>query len=122
MSEDTEADYQFEAEILDVHDGDTCTARVSLGFDVYVVKKLRLYGIDTPELTSHSTLIKNMALAAKKELKKFVGKDVIIVSHKKGKYGRYLVDIYYNDRHINQELIDKGLAKPYYGEKRPTWP
>lgn len=42
--------YQYKAEIIDVYDGDTVTAVVDLGFLHFQEMKLRLYGIDTPEL------------------------------------------------------------------------
>jgi elongation factor Tu len=39
----------YEAEVIRVIDGDTVDAKISLGFDTYTNKRIRLYGIDTPE-------------------------------------------------------------------------
>lgn len=36
--------------IRSVHDGDTCTLMIDLGFDTWTVKPLRLFGINAPEL------------------------------------------------------------------------
>ena len=42
--------YQYKAKVIDVYDGDTVTAMVDLGFLHFQEMKLRLYGINTPEL------------------------------------------------------------------------
>ncbi|WP_336066999.1 hypothetical protein [Mesoflavibacter sp. CH_XMU1404-2] len=42
--------YNYKAKIIDVYDGDTVTAMVDLGFLHFQEMKLRLYGINTPEL------------------------------------------------------------------------
>ena len=42
--------YTYRAKIIGVYDGDTITALVELGFNVTIELKLRLYGIDTPEV------------------------------------------------------------------------
>jgi micrococcal nuclease len=42
--------YEYKALIISVYDGDTVTALVDLGFFVKKEAKLRLYGIDTPEI------------------------------------------------------------------------
>ena len=42
--------YHYKAKIIAVYDGDTVTALVDLGFLHFQEMKLRLFGIDTPEL------------------------------------------------------------------------
>ena len=42
--------YYYKAEVLSVYDGDTCTCLVDLGFKTFVRVKIRLIGIDTPEI------------------------------------------------------------------------
>lgn len=39
-----------QALIRSVHDGDTATLMIDLGFDVWTVKPLRLFGLNAPEL------------------------------------------------------------------------
>jgi endonuclease YncB( thermonuclease family) len=42
--------YFYKAEVRDVHDGDTVTADIDLGFSTWLHdQKLRLYGINAPE-------------------------------------------------------------------------
>jgi micrococcal nuclease len=44
------ANFIYNAEVLEVHDGDTFTVRVDLGFRVAVTIRARLHGVDAPEL------------------------------------------------------------------------
>jgi len=115
--------FYYKAIITEVYDGDTVTVDIDLGFNNWKKgEKLRLYGIDTPELRG-SELIKG------REARDFVrervlGKEIIIHTYKdkKGKYGRYLATIMYR-RHpedtdninLNDELVAKGMAVPYFG-------
>lgn len=106
--------YNYKAKIIAVYDGDTVTAVVDLGFLISKEMKLRLYGIDTPELRG----------AEKEEGKKvrdivremILDKEVTIRSYKdkQGKYGRYLANIILEDGlELNQWLVDNGHAVPY---------
>lgn len=106
--------YTYKAKIIGVYDGDTVTALVDLGFLHFQEMKLRLYGIDTPELRG----------SEKEEGKKvrdivrdmILDKEVTIRSYKdkQGKYGRYLANIILeNGLDLNQWLVENGHAKPY---------
>lgn len=109
--------YTYKAKILSVYDGDTCTADIQLGFYVIAHKvKLRLYGINTPEIRGGTAETKKAGITARDWLRdKVLGKEVILKSFGKGKYGRWLVDIYLDEDTVslNQQLIDKGLAQSY---------
>ena len=110
--------YHYKAHITKVYDGDTVTADIHLGFNMVMRKqKLRLLGINTPEIRGeerHEGLISRLRLA---EL--ILNTDVYIVTHKdkSGKYGRWLVTIYskQNDTwtNCNQLLLNENLAKVY---------
>lgn len=110
--------YTYKAKILSVYDGDTCTADIQLGFYVIAHKvKLRLYGINTAELRGGTEESKALAVKARDWLREQVlgNEDITIKSFGKGKYGRWLVEIYVESGEIslNQQLIDLGLADPY---------
>lgn len=107
--------YEYNALIEDVYDGDTATALVDLGMRVCTVAKLRLYGIDTPEIRGESRLD---GLQARLFLaQKILGKRVIIKTHKDKteKFGRWLAEIYLpgEEKSVNQQLLDAGLAVPF---------
>ncbi len=105
--------YQYKAKIIDVYDGDTVTAVVDLGFLHFQEMKLRLYGIDTPELRGEE---REQGLVVRDILRGLIlDKEVEIHSYKdkQGKYGRYLATILLDGININQWLLDQGHAVPY---------
>lgn len=105
--------YNYKAFIKDVYDGDTVTAVVDLGFLHYQEMKLRLYGIDTPELRGEE---REAGIVVRDILRSMIlEKEVEIHSYKdkQGKYGRYLATIIIDEVNINQWLVDNGHAKPY---------
>lgn len=105
--------YTYKALIIDVYDGDTVTAIADLGFGVSIKLKIRLMGIDTPELRG---VERPRGLIARNFLRGLIlNKEVVIKTYKdkKGKFGRYLADLYLGDLHINGFLIEKGHAEVY---------
>ena len=115
--------YEFTATVLEVYDGDTVTLLISLPFNIYLKEKARLFGIDTPEIRTKNKEEKKAGYKTRDYLRTLIlGKEVQIKTEKEGKFGRYLVDIYLEDgTHINKLLIDKGLAKEYYGGKKEKY-
>ena len=105
--------YEYRAKIVDVYDGDTFTFYVDLGFDVWVKSKLRLYGVDTPELRGSD---KEMGLVVRDYVRdEILGKLVTIMVYKKGKFGRYVADVLpHGDSEfhltLSEDLIKKKLA------------
>jgi len=109
--------YKYKAKVINVVDGDTIDAIVDLGFKLKWETRLRLYGIDTPETRTKNLDEKKKGLEAKEYVKsKIEGKEVLIETHKKGKFGRYLATIFIDGINLNLELIKKGLAREYYGD------
>jgi len=114
--------YEYEAVITDVYDGDTVTATVDLGFDHHMGNtKLRLLGIDTPELRGGTARNKKKAREARDYLRSLIlGNKVLIrtVRDTKGKYGRYLAIIFLRSTgcNVNLRMVEGGFAKPYGDE------
>jgi endonuclease YncB( thermonuclease family) len=112
--------YTYEATIDRVIDGDTLHVVIEVGFGIKVYDKLRLRGIDTPELgTPEGERAKKFVAALLP-----VGSTIIIKSHKTRTdlHGRFVVDVFYREGvetpeailrepvYLNQRLIDEGLA------------
>lgn len=108
--------YTYNAFVTKVYDGDTITCDIDLGFKVTLKdQKLRLFGVDTPELRGKD---KESGLAARDFLRdKILEKDITVVTlkDKKGKYGRWLAKVYKDDTYINSLLLEYDHAKEYYG-------
>lgn len=114
--------YEYKAEVIRIIDGDTVEAKLDLGFNTSVIKTLRLYGINTPEVRGVPEEEKLRGYAASLELKNILEPNenrVIIRTQKdkQGKYGRYLATLFAdhdpigpNDLSINELLVRKGYA------------
>jgi micrococcal nuclease len=114
--------YEYNAIVNRVVDGDTIDVTLDLGLEVFKKERLRLLGIDTPEVRTKDLEEKEAGLKASKFVSEAIeNKAVVIRTYKKGKFGRYLAEVLYlKDHkyvHLNDELIDLGLAKPYGDSK-----
>jgi len=115
--------YIYTATVVDVHDGDTITVDIDMGFGlIFRKQKLRLYGINAPELGDSS----GEGIKARDILIGLVlNKPIIIntIKDEKEKYGRYLANISSEGVDpkiditlfptINSWLVSNGYAKPY---------
>lgn len=121
--------YEYAARLIKVVDGDTLDLEVDLGFDIHFNMRVRLQGLDTPELNSKDPLERLAALEAKHFVERALEKATLrILTHKdsQDKYGRYLATVtavpvdtgLVATTTVNQALLDAGLAKPYDGGKR----
>ncbi|MBC8400051.1 MAG: thermonuclease family protein [Candidatus Marinimicrobia bacterium] len=107
--------YYYRARVKSVYDGDTCTVDIDLGLRVWLKgEKLRLYGINAPELRGSE---RPEGLKSRDYLRSLIdGQDVLIETYrdKRGKYGRYLAVIYIDRQgawlNVNEELVKKGFA------------
>ena len=110
----------YDFELDKVYDGDTIYGWIhtDAGFNVKNVmyKKLRLFGIQAPEIKTKDLVEKAAGLVSKDWLvKRLAGKKITVHSKKDktGKYGRVLAEIYVGDDHIQTEMLEKGLAEVY---------
>ena len=110
-----------------VVDGDTCDALIDLGFDTFVKKRIRFYGVDTWESRTKNKEEKVKGLAAKAYVKDLLensddGK-FSIISHGVGKYGRVLGEIFVkgHEKSVNELLKENGHAYEYDGGKKKVF-
>lgn len=100
--------------VSSVYDGDT----------IYVIVnkkhyKIRLIGIDAPELNDKRASIKCLAKESKKYIEKLIkGKSIILksdsLSEDQDKYKRFLRYVYFkNGILVNEEMIKNGYARAY---------
>ena len=121
--------YEYFCKIQRVVDGDTVDISVNLGFDIWHNARVRMMGIDTPESRTRNLEEKALGLASRARLKELLkGQKVRLECSKegKGKFGRILADVHTidkegNDVNVNNQLIEEGHARPYYGGKKVPW-
>ncbi len=130
---------RYYARVVDMYDGDTMTILFLNDVGKPEIVKVRLYGSDTPELKGPD---KSKGLEAKAEALRFIGAEGCIdktgIPKKNGnetksffernyvsieiefvdtpdKFGRMLGKVIKNGNLLSEHLVEKGLAKAYFG-------
>ena len=108
--------YTYNAELIEVIDGDTVDLKVDLGFDTSIAIRVRLSGIDTPEIRTTNLAEKERGLKAKDFVKemfvKYENKCIIqTTKDKKEKYGRYLATVLFDGISLNLMLLENNHKK-----------
>jgi endonuclease YncB( thermonuclease family) len=104
--------------VIKVYDGDTITIASKLPHASSPMYRfsVRLDGIDTPEMHGKSNDEKTAARNAQRVLEQMIlHKEVTLKNIKTEKYGRILADVYCNNIHINQWMLDNRYAVKYDG-------
>ena len=115
--------YEYAMKLIRIIDGDTFKAEVDLGFSTFRNETVRMSGINTPESRTRDLEEKRHGLAAKKVLGDLLtsANELVVNVKEVGKYGRALGIVYADGLNVNYEMIDKGYAYPYGGEKKMTY-
>jgi len=109
--------YKYLAKVTEVYDGDTCTVDIDLGLHTWVRdEKIRLARINSPEVRGDE---REQGLRARDYLREMInGKEIFIQTEKdsKGKYGRYIAEIWLeqtpnNFININDLMVENGFAQ-----------
>lgn len=115
----SDATYVYKAMVERIVDGDTLVLRIDLGFQVWKEQRIRLAEIDTPPMDEPK------GYRAFEYVRDQLAKApfVMVRTHKIDIHGRYVGDLFYSfseknpqkvfseGRYLNQELLDKGLAR-----------
>lgn len=118
--------YEYECVLTEVYDGDTITVDIDLGFDVWLRRqRVRLAGIDAPEIRARDAEEKRMAVLARERLSAVLaqrgGRPLRLVVQEYNateKYGRILGRVFADGVDAAQVLLAERLVKPYDGGKR----
>ena len=111
------------AQVVSVYDGDTMTVRARIWLGQEVEIKVRLDGIDTPELRGKCEGEKALAKKARDFLVKLAGRTVMLRDIRYGKYaGRVVAKVFSESgEDLVASLIHAGHGRPYSGGKRQGW-
>jgi len=112
------------ADVLRVIDGDTFEARVHVWPGLDITTKIRLRGIDAPELRARCPAERTMAEAARDALADMLAEGAVGVSAvTPDKYGgRVVADAATRSvANVSAQLQAKGLARGYRGGRRLGW-
>ena len=117
----------FEFKVLKVIDGDTFRARIPIWLGQTIDVKIRLKGVDTPEMKGKCAAEIKLARQAKSFAAQWLRQDGLRLTQiHHGTYaGRVLATVEKTnasgaDNSLSAALLAQGLAKPYKG-RRATW-
>jgi len=104
--------YNYIGKVISVYDGDTVKVDIDLGFSLTFTRvTLRLSRINAPEMRG---VERSKGIISRDFLRsQILGKTIKIktIRDKKGKYGRYIAELFYQDgTSINDDLVTRGLA------------
>lgn len=112
--------YQYWARVDRIVDGDTLDVIVELGFEITIKARVRLAGVDAPEIhgVPHSSDEYQAGLKAKRHVEHLAPHQswVELRTYKSGnreKYGRWIAAVYADGTNIADDLITNGLAEPH---------
>jgi micrococcal nuclease len=113
--------YWYRGVVIKVVDGDTVDVEIDLGMNIYTRQRLRLSGVNTPEIFGVKEESEEYARGMQAKIfveERLLNKTVWFhtLKDKTGKYGRYLAEIYFQDDDgvhvaINKLLLEDGLAE-----------
>ena len=108
--------YYREAKIVRVVDGDTIDLEIDLGWEIRFVERVRLLGIDTPEIRGEERPRGLQAKAVVEAWAKANGDRCVVHSaaYRRGKYGRTLAIIHPSPESDETETLNDLLAKQGY--------
>jgi micrococcal nuclease len=113
--------YVRRAKIVRLVDGDTVDVDIDLGMAITTRQRLRLFGINTPEVRGPEKVAGHAATQHLADLLvqfRHEGEwDIVVKTYKdkKGKYGRYLADLIGEDEggdeiNLNERMVSDGHA------------
>ncbi len=120
--------YTYRAYLVKIIDGDTFSAIIDLGFEFVTEQKLRLRGLDAPEIDSvegqaAKEFVESSLRGGKSGKTEAIYVPVLIKTLKSDKYDRYLADVFYTPardsherpvngktKYLNNELLEHKLA------------
>ncbi len=112
------------AQVLRVIDGDTFEARVRIWPGMDVTTKVRLRGIDAPELHARCADERARAIAAREALAQLLEQGAVaVIGVTQDKYGgRVDAEVSTADtRDVSAALLSRGLVRHYAGGRRAGW-
>ena len=114
----------YRAQILRVIDGDTIEARIAIWLGQDVTSRVRLAGIDAPELSGGCPSEKAFAGKSRDALAGLLeDRGAFLTEIKPDKFGGRVVAKLWNSRgeDIGAAMVESGMAVPYAGRRRSNW-
>ena len=112
------------SKVISVYDGDTFRVNIdSLPPIVGKNIRIRVNGVDTPEIRGKCQYEKNLALKARDfvRVKLANAKEIKLTNLQRGKYFRVVANVLVDGVSLEKELLDNELAYEYSGGRKLSW-
>lgn len=112
------------ARVINVYDGDTIEVLANVWPGHQINVRVRIRGIDAPEIRSKCAVERSAAIFARDYLRKYIANQPIRLTNiKGGKYfGRVLANVEtHAGNDVEMALLESGLVRPYRGKRRDGW-
>jgi len=112
------------SKVISVYDGDTFRVDIdSLSPIVGKNIRIRLNGVDTPEIQGKCQYEKDLALKARDFVRNKLtnAKEIKLTKLQRGKYFRVVADVMVDGVSLEKELLENKLAYKYTGGKKSSW-
>ena len=112
------------SKVISVYDGDTFRVNIdSLPPIVGKNIRIRVNGVDTPEIRGKCQYEKNLALKARDFVRNKLAyaKEIKLTNLQRGKYFRVVANVLVDGVSLEKELLDNNLAYEYGGGKKLNW-
>lgn len=112
------------ARVLRVLDGDTFVAEIKVWFGQVIVERVRIVGIDAPEIGAHARCEEEAEAAerSRQYLAGLLGRGPVdLYQLRRDKYGRALALVISHGIDVPARMIEAGHARPYGGARRLGW-
>lgn len=105
--------YVYRAEAVNVVDGDTFDVRIDLGFRTWRRERVRLLGVNCPELHGPGSMQSGVEARAF-TVSRVVNQPILIRSVGQDNFGRWLAKVTLPDgTDLGESLVGAGLARPF---------
>ena len=112
------------SKVISVYDGDTLRVNIDSFPDIVGKNiRIRIKGIDAPEIKGKCQKEIDLAIMARDYLRNAINKSNLIELRniERGKYFRIVGELYIDGENISNNLIKRRLAYHYNGGKKRSW-
>jgi len=112
------------SKVISIYDGDTLRVNIDSFPDIVGKNiRIRIKGIDAPEIKGKCQKEINLAIIARDYLRNAINKSnqIELRNIERGKYFRIVGELYIDGENISKGLIKEKLAYIYQGGKKRSW-
>ena len=112
------------SKVISIYDGDTLSVNIDSFPDIVGKNiRIRIKGIDAPEIKGKCQKEIDLAVMARDYLRNAINKSnqIELRNIERGKYFRIVGELYIDGENISKGLIKEKLAYIYHGGKKRSW-